>query len=185
MISPVRDGSGRLPLKAPGLAMGLWVFSQSAVFAFGDGHEHFGRERWGEYGLGPHLNYRGHGLNDFGYPYFTHWIGHGIGYEPPGYPYAASGTIDTGYPVYRDFGAFTGGPADPERFATAVHSAATTGSATASGAAAGGLMGPTLPRQPRSRTVDYKSPPGSGGPSGQNRQGAASEPRTKKFGRNL
>ncbi len=142
MISLVRNGGRRPPLNAMILAIGIWVLSGSAAMAFGDDHGFLGTRHWGEYGLGPHLHYRGHGLDDFGYPYFTHWIGHGVPYQAPGYPYGSSSAFESGYPVYLDFGAFTGAPANPERFATAVHSAATTGSATRNGVHDGDLTAP-------------------------------------------
>ncbi len=135
MSSLVR-GSGRLPLKAFAIALGIWIFSGSSVTADDFGHPDFSEGRfkhnnlgqgtlgWAEYGLYPgfygfslrwHPGY-GYGRYalgvgaDGGYPFYG---GPGYPHEPPplrrfgpATPFAYFGGPD--YPCDGDFNYFKG-----------------------------------------------------------------------------
>src|SRR5262249_39894284 len=107
------------------IALGMFCGMGAPVQAGGHGHGHrtghgcwpaYG-PMWGEYGLGPHFNYRGCGDCDLGYPYFTHAM------CPYGAPsYGPPATLTAGSPVSRgtDFGPYTGAPPFPDRIAPSI-----------------------------------------------------------------
>jgi hypothetical protein len=104
MMTRAQAAAG-FPLRGLALVLGIWLVSGSLTLVHaGDPDCHYG-PLWGEYGYGPHFNYRGSVLSDFGPPFFTHGMGCGIPY------YRDFNGQGTGY---GDFGPNTGAPPFPD-----------------------------------------------------------------------
>lgn len=112
MSAPLRGTARSRPMPIA-FALVVCAFLGSTPPVHAGGHRHKDGGLWGVYGLGPHLNMRGPGDCDLGYPYFTHPMTRGIPYYGPP-PYLSG--YQPGDPP-GTFGAYTGAVPFPDYIA--------------------------------------------------------------------